>query len=286
MKTLAEVGQELRAAREARGLTLEAVAAETHMKVSHLRAIEAGDETVLPEPVYVKSFIRKYAQAVGLPADELANAYWETKPLPPAPPQQREISVPWWLFPWIVAAILIGIVVYFIAVAPRAIPEAGPLVTPSVAPSPSPQPASPSVAPGAATPSASTATETPPISTPTTRPVAATPTPMPTPSAQSTPRPTPSPAATPTSISVAPGTALRLQVVVNEASWMRVLRDGVQVYEGTLRAGETRAWAANDTLNISIGNAGGVEVLLDNRSLGTLGAKGEVVRRVFKRGEE
>lgn len=303
MRTLAEIGQELRAAREKRGRTLEDVAADTRMKVSHLRAIEEGDESLLPEPVYIKSFIRKYAQAVGLPSDELANQYWETKPLPPPPVQKREIALPWWIFPWVIAIALIGVVIYFIAVAPRSVPEAGPLVTPS--PVPTATPASPSVQPGAASPSLPTATGAAPVSpvTPKPSPAAGAPTAAPTAPAsprpavspaatpRPTPRPTPSPATSPrptptaTSISVAPGADLRLRLVASEASWVRVQRDGVQVYQGTLTAGQAMTWTASDNLNVAIGNAGGVEVLLGDRSLGILGAKGEVVRRVFKRGE-
>lgn len=302
MRTLAEIGQDLRAARESRGRTLEEVAAQTRMKVSHLRALEEGDESALPEPVYVKSFIRKYAQAVGLPADELANQYWETKPLPPAPVQKQEINLPWWIFPWVIAALLIGVVIYFIAVAPRSVPEAGPLVTPS--PLPTATPASPSAVPGAASPSLPTATGAAPVTTlspsPAPAPGAATPaptvttpatpapaTPRPTATPAATPQPSPSPTPTPSPVpvSVPAGEDLRVRIVANEASWLRVLRDGQQVYVGTLAAGQAMSWTATQNLNVSIGNAGGVEVLLGDRSLGILGAKGEVVRRIFKRGE-
>lgn len=305
MRTLAEIGQELRAGREKRGRSLEDIAADTRMKVAHLRAIEEGDESLLPEPVYIKSFIRKYAQAVGLPADELANQYWETKPLPPPPVQKQEISLPWWIFPWVIAIALVGVVIYFIAVAPRSVPEAGPLVAPS--PVPTATPASPSLQPGAASPSLPTATGAAPVSPAKPQPSPAAPaaapatpaSPRPSASPAATPRPTPrpttspvaspavSPRPTPTAppVSVAPGSELRVRLVASEASWVRVIRDGVQVYQGTITAGQAMSWTASNNLNVAIGNAGGVEVLLGDRSLGILGAKGEVVRRVFKRGE-
>ncbi|MNS06070.1 cytoskeletal protein RodZ [compost metagenome] len=299
MRTLAEIGQDLRAAREARGRSLEEVASQTRMKVSHLRAIEEGDESSLPEPVYVKSFIRKYAQAVGLPADELANQYWETKPLPPPPVQKQEINLPWWIFPWVIAALLIGVVVYFMVVAPRSVPESGPLVTPS--PVPTVTPASPSALPGAASPSLPAATGASPVhapavatpaaaapapasphATPTVRPTA---TPYPTPTPIASPQASPTPTPAPEPMSIAPGEELKVRIVATEASWLRVLRDGREVYVGTLPAGQAMSWTANDNLNVSIGNAGGVDLQLGNRSLGKLGAKGEVVRRIFKRGE-
>lgn len=288
MRTLAEIGKDLREAREGRGRTVEEVASQTRMKASHLRAIEEGDESSLPEPVYVKSFIRKYAQAVGLPGDELANQYWETKPLPPPPVQKQEISLPWWIFPWVIAILLIGVVIYFLAVAPRSVPEAGPLVTPS--PLPTVTPASPSALPGAASPSlpaASGAVPATPASPSETAQPATTSGNLALPESPSAASPTPSPRPTPSEIPIAtvPGEDLRIRLVINETSWIKVLRDGATVYEGLMATGQTMGWTANDTLNVTIGNAGGVEVQLGNRSLGSLGAKGEVVRRIFKRGE-
>jgi len=306
VRTLAEIGQELHDARESRGRTLDEVAAQTHMKVSHLRAIETGDESSLPEPVYIKSFIRKYALAVGLPGDDLANQYWQTKPLPPPPVQKRELALPWWIFPWLIAIALVGVVIYFMVLSPRSVPEAGPLVTPS--PVPTSTPASPSLIPDVASPSMPTATGaaplppgspsaalTPATPQPKSSPTA-TPTPQPTPKPIATPKSTPKPVATPKStpapaanvpsISVAPSEEIRVRLVVRQASWVRVIRDGSPAYMGTLDAGDAMAWTANDNLDVSIGNAGGVEVHVGDRSLGILGAKGEVVRRSFKRGEQ
>lgn len=290
MRTLAEIGQELRQAREARGRTLEELASQTHMKASHLRAIEEGDESSLPEPVYVKSFIRKFAQAVGLPSEELANQYWETKPLPPMPEQKREFSLPWWIFPWVIAVLLSGVVIYFIVATPRNVPEAGPLVVPSPTPAPTLAPASPSATGSVASPSLPAATGAAPVmpASPSAAPAQVQPaSPQPvspvTPTGAPAGLPTPTP--TPATVSVAPGEDVRLKLIVNEASWVQVSRDGAPVYRGTLRSGETMAWSANQELNVTIGNAGGVEVFLSDRSLGTLGARGEVARRIFKRGE-
>lgn len=297
MRTLAEIGQELRQARETRGRTLDELASQTHLKASHLRAIEEGDESSLPEPVYIKSFIRKFAQAVGLPGEELANQYWETKPLPPVPEQKREFTLPWWIFPWVIAALLVGVVVYFIVAAPREVPEAGPLVVPSAPVTPAPaSPSATASATGSATGSvatssmpAATGTVTPaaPALSPTATPVAK-PTPAPTRPASPQPSPAalaPTPSPTPAAVSVAPGEAIRVKLVVEDASWVQVTKDGASVYRGTLRPGETMSWSAERELAVTLGNAGGVEVLLSDRPLGKLGAKGEVVRRAFKRGE-
>lgn len=65
------VGEQLRAAREAKGLSLEQVAAETRIPQRHLLAIEGGDFARLPGRTYAVGFSRTYAKAVGLDQDDV-----------------------------------------------------------------------------------------------------------------------------------------------------------------------------------------------------------------------
>ena len=58
------IGSRLRAAREAKGLSLSQLADQTRVRISALEAIEAGDFERLPEPIYVQSYLRAFAQAV------------------------------------------------------------------------------------------------------------------------------------------------------------------------------------------------------------------------------
>jgi len=67
------IGAELRAAREARELTLEQVAAETRIPQRHLLTIEAGDFAALPARTYAIGFARTYARAVGLDDRDVAD---------------------------------------------------------------------------------------------------------------------------------------------------------------------------------------------------------------------
>jgi cytoskeleton protein RodZ len=60
------VGAQLKAAREARGMSLEQVAAETRIPQRHLQTIEAGDFAGLPARTYAIGFARTYARSVGL----------------------------------------------------------------------------------------------------------------------------------------------------------------------------------------------------------------------------
>lgn len=67
----ASVGERLRRAREARGLTLEDVATQTRVPIRHLRAIEDSNWEELPAVTYTVGFGRSYANAVGLDGSEI-----------------------------------------------------------------------------------------------------------------------------------------------------------------------------------------------------------------------
>jgi cytoskeletal protein RodZ len=79
------IGSRLRAAREAKGLTLNQLADQTRVRVAALEAIEAGDFERLPEPIYVQSYLRAFAQAVGLPVEPVLEAFRRAAPSMPAP---------------------------------------------------------------------------------------------------------------------------------------------------------------------------------------------------------
>lgn len=64
------VGERLREARQAQGLTLAEVAARTRVPVRHLEAIEKSDYTGLPSATYSIGFAKAYARAIGM--DEVA----------------------------------------------------------------------------------------------------------------------------------------------------------------------------------------------------------------------
>ncbi|HPQ03504.1 MAG TPA: helix-turn-helix domain-containing protein, partial [Bacillota bacterium] len=61
-----EIGVLLREAREASGMSLEEVSEATKIRSKYLEAIEQGDFAVIPGEVYLKGFMRNYADCVGL----------------------------------------------------------------------------------------------------------------------------------------------------------------------------------------------------------------------------
>lgn len=113
------IGQRLKSAREAKGLSLADVANQTRIPVRHLESIERGDWDALPAQTYSIGFARNYANAVGLDGTEIGaqvreqlggaqrtstavSEYYE-----PADPARVP---PWWLAVAAVAiALLIGV---------------------------------------------------------------------------------------------------------------------------------------------------------------------------------
>ena len=67
------VGEQLRTAREAKGLSLDDLAAQTRIPLRHLASIETGDWEHLPAPTYTIGFAKSYAGAVGLDRTEIGN---------------------------------------------------------------------------------------------------------------------------------------------------------------------------------------------------------------------
>jgi len=62
----ATVGEQLRAAREEQGVSLEEVATRTRIPTRHLESLEASDWSKLPATTYSIGFAKSYASALGL----------------------------------------------------------------------------------------------------------------------------------------------------------------------------------------------------------------------------
>jgi len=60
------VAEQLRAAREAQGLTVYQVAEITKIKTDHVRALEEGNYAAFAAPVYIRGFVRTYATLLKL----------------------------------------------------------------------------------------------------------------------------------------------------------------------------------------------------------------------------
>lgn len=62
-------GMQLASLRQQKGYTLEYVANKLHLRVRIIELIEAGDFKLLPEPVFVKGYLRAYSKLLGVSPD-------------------------------------------------------------------------------------------------------------------------------------------------------------------------------------------------------------------------
>ncbi len=250
------LGERFRAAREARGLTLSDVAEQIRIRSVYLAAIEDESWASIGAPVYIRGFLRTYARFLGLDPEEVVaefngEASAPAPPIPSAPGSPPKTSyladeqVPArGLSPLIWVASLVAVVLIAIVVYNEATLRAR--QTAAALPS---NTAAGSPAAGA-TALAAGASESP--------------------GALASPSPSASPL-------LGPNT---LEVRFSAPSWLRVTVDGNVSMEGTFPAGTVRQFHGKIAM-LRIGNAGGVEIIVDGKSLGKLGSSGDVVERSF-----
>ncbi len=70
-----ELGDQLRRARENKGLSLEELEKTTGVRRRYLQAMEEGRFDALPGPVQIRGFLKRYANCVGLSAEETLSSY-------------------------------------------------------------------------------------------------------------------------------------------------------------------------------------------------------------------
>ena len=111
------LGELLRRARQARGLTLEEVARDTRISFRYLEALENENFGLLPAPVYARGFLRTYARYLGL---EPANLL----PLFPVGYIEEPVLHPWpkvktprtWPSSGLLACAVVGVLILIVVV--------------------------------------------------------------------------------------------------------------------------------------------------------------------------
>ncbi|MBU1396542.1 MAG: DUF4115 domain-containing protein [Gammaproteobacteria bacterium] len=101
------VGQILRDAREAQGMTLEDAAARLRLMQRQVEAMETDDFDSLGQPVFARGFVRNYARLLGL-APEALLARMEGAPAEPTAVSPAAPSQPhsWLSSPWLILLLL------------------------------------------------------------------------------------------------------------------------------------------------------------------------------------
>ncbi|SNC75003.1 cytoskeleton protein RodZ [Marinobacter sp. es.048] len=87
------VGQQLQKAREKAGLGTGDVAAAQHLRPSVIQAIESGDYSQIDSELFLKGYVRAYAEQVGLDADAvIADLDQELEPIRQQREQEQEAN--------------------------------------------------------------------------------------------------------------------------------------------------------------------------------------------------
>jgi len=227
------IGRSLRALREARASTLAEMARVTRLSVAQLEALEAGDFSGLPAPVFVKGFIRAYCQVLGESPDEVLGRYREMLGERPAPEHTMPAARP--APAWSTSPVLIslGLLIVFglgLLALDLGSKRAAKPVAREMAPAAR-------VEPGAV-------------------------------------------AAVPAGTTGERRSPQRLVVRATEATWIRIRTDDGRVAEELLAPGATREWTSEKRFLLTVGNAGGIEIELNGRTMPPLGARGAVIHQL------
>jgi cytoskeleton protein RodZ len=238
-KSILSIGQFLRAERQEKNIALEKIAIETRVSVDILRAIEKEDYKRLPAEVYIKGFLRAYARAVGIDGDEVVERYmasWETGVESSSEGSEKQR---FGQNLWLrLALVIIGFAALIAAA----------LYTMSAN---------------------DEKTE-----------------PLPEPKAQANTKPVPekseplkavnAPAKADKEAPVKKTLKHMLEVSAVEKTWMKVIIDGGQPKVYQLKPGDALTLEASSDFNLLIGNAGGVKLLFDQKTVAVHGKSGQV----------
>src|SRR5918993_2353788 len=74
-------GPRLRRERERRGISLETIASVTNVSIELWKGFEANDFSRWPKGLFARAFVRDYAKAVGLDANEVVDDFCRLFPL-------------------------------------------------------------------------------------------------------------------------------------------------------------------------------------------------------------
>jgi len=260
-----KIGQELARQREARGLSIDELSSTIKISTTFIENIESGNFDFLPE-VYVRAFIRSYAEEVGLDPEVMLTQFKAAKH-PPIPamtppifkdvakvqaehpkekskPKEHELSQQikdlQFYFTLFKPFILVGIGIIVLLVIIRLLLSV-PAETPTIE---EPQKIT-ALTPDTLVHESQPAEDTQKMTT------------MPAPQ--------------------------QLTITAIETTWMRIVVNDTIADEATFAPGDVRTWESNKDFYLLIGNAGGVKFNLNGKNLGIVGNPGQVANLLINK---
>lgn len=239
---------ELRTAREEKGITLEDISRSTLIDLKYLTAIEEGREDVLPA-AYLRAFIREYATTIGLDPALVMNQYDQKPPSAPGTDSSAlaaQSTQPgpiaagphraWWTNRVALLTAMSAGIVCIIAIIFYLSRALGPSPVREIPFSTAVSENERRVFPGDTAKAAPSST--PPAS----------------------------------------GDSLLLSAASIDSVWMQLSIDGTPPNVYLFPPSVRRQWKAKEKFTITLGNAGGIIFRLNGTDIGTLGKRGSVLR--------
>jgi cytoskeleton protein RodZ len=299
------VGAYLREAREKQGFTLQDIGARTRITAKCLTGIEDDDVSKLSSPFFYRSFVRQYAEQVGLDYQQLSagveklaanmrepdlpgqGEYPPVRVAPLQPRIKRDFS---WVSPVLLFVGAVGIItsgyaawrfqpvwlnntavgsfVRSLKASQPANAAAEPVVEQPAPPIHADEPkAAPSPDQDSTNGSGAEASSDPADRTPNDSSKA------------------PSDAGISATIvpdnPPRPDAGIHLEVAATERTWLSVTADGRPAYSGILEKEEVKVLDGQETAELRTGNAAGVNITFNGRQIGALGPRGTTRRVIF-----
>ena len=259
------LGEKLRRTRLEKGLEVAALATRLKISAKFLEAIESDRRDLVPAGFFFRNWTVQYARALSMDQAEiqadLDRILSVEAPLPLPGQVRPESKEGRWRpkIPALDATPRLLVSVFFLLVVLLACSgfytwwhqeklarEAYAISTPAPVDLPAPAKKTPAPVQHAA-PSSQSSAQSPPVETATAHVV----------SAQST-------------------DALLLELYAREQTWLVISPDGKQIFNGVLRANESKTVGARESARIKVGNAGGLDVRFNGKPVGELGPRGKV----------
>ncbi|MGD9101115.1 MAG: DUF4115 domain-containing protein [Anaerolineae bacterium] len=268
-----DLGNELRQAREAKGISLTEAEADTRIKEYYLRALETNDWAALPTPVQAQGFLRNYAVYLGLDEEQVMARFGQAArgpatALPPSPAMEsktrtadeggavfrprdieieRDSGLPGWLSSDIFVGVSLALVVIVVAWGLLQFFSNNSNGTTPVTVTPTTASLVPVMTDNAPQPTVTTAAP---------------------------------PAATTPTFDASMGT-VQLTLEATEHVWVRVTVDGAIVLEGILAPEVSQTWQGTQQIKLETANGAGLKAVVNGQSIAPLGERGETVVMVW-----
>lgn len=83
-----------------------------------------------------------------------------------------------------------------------------------------------------------------------------------------------------------PSEIIRLGIRARQDCWIKTKVDGKVTFQDVLKKGQFESWQAENKIELSLGNAGGIDLQLNGKLISPLGRKGQVIRQIVITKEE